>query len=68
MSADNWTICPNCRIDDEEDGVTLREDYEFYGIETGVLHVVYQAYCAYCDKRYTFNRSFDFATNEEITR
>lgn len=35
--------------------VTLREDYEFYGIEDGVLNISYSALCTSCD--WTFNHS-----------
>ena len=49
MSADNWAICPNSHShtgnpDDEDE--TFREDYEFYGAETGTLHISYSGHCS----------------------
>jgi hypothetical protein len=68
MSANNWTLCPQCHTDSEDTGVTLREDYEFWGIEKGVLEVAYQAWCMFCDWRFTFNREVNTETNEETER
>lgn len=83
MSADNWTYCPKCKAEredeisketrriaasygsvsiDEFDAArslladkmntapeqTWREDYEFYGVEDGVLHIVYRGGCKAC--------------------
>jgi len=70
MSAYSYTSCPQCYVDNTE-GVgsyALREDYEFYNIENGVLHVDYQAYCRDCGWRFSFNRSVDVVTKKETTR
>jgi hypothetical protein len=43
MSADNWTKCPRCGRDGEDDG-GLREDYEV-GIWNGQFHADYSGIC-----------------------
>ena len=52
MSADSWTSCFACEGTQEYDaeGVdkNFREDYEFYGAETGVVTVVYSGRCVEC--------------------
>jgi hypothetical protein len=52
MSADNWVICPRCReragIYASEAERTFREDYEFYGAETGEVTARYRGRCTVC--------------------
>ena len=50
MSADNWTECPRCESED----TTFREDYEFYGAETGTVSYTYSGYCRECELLVTF--------------
>lgn len=38
---------------------TLREDYEFYGIDEGLFHVDYSARCTKCGFGHTFKHSQD---------
>lgn len=49
MSADRWSSCPFCGKHDESDcNYRFREDYEFYGIEDGVVKVTYSGHCQEC--------------------
>lgn len=106
MSADNWTHCPKCRLeeelelkefkrrvdeaygkvssadynklrsdyvkavnaaeaDDDYGTRTLREDYEFYGIANGVLHVDYSASCESCGWSYSLNTEYNVLEEEK---
>jgi hypothetical protein len=88
MSADNWAVCPRCKIKrdseiqaemnrvaasygnvpvEEFDAArslladkintipdrTFREDYEFYGVEDGTLHISYSGNCGVCGLTFT---------------
>lgn len=53
MSADNWEVCPRCLHEagegaDREQHRTLREDYEWYGADKGVIEGAYSCACRVC--------------------
>jgi len=55
MSADNWTTCPRCDPNgDEDEKSSFREDYEFYGAESGTISWDYSGYCRECELQVTF--------------
>lgn len=39
---------------------TFREDYEFYGAETGVVHASYSGHCSLCDLSIQFTHEHRF--------
>lgn len=39
---------------------TFREDWEFYGIEDGVLHAQYGGSCTHCNLRVNLNEEIEF--------
>lgn len=45
---------------DKEDFYTLREDYEFYGVEEGIVTADYSASCAVCGlyTQFTYRHKF----------
>jgi hypothetical protein len=45
---------------DEENYRTFREDYEFYGVETGTLEISYRGECITCGLKYEHGESKTF--------
>jgi hypothetical protein len=70
MSADNWASCPRCAARDAKLGPypttpTFREDYEFYGGETGTLEISYHGQCTDCGLTLHVSEKREFWTPAE---
>lgn len=63
MSADNWTICPQCLVRDpflnqrDCNTHTFREDYEIGMNTDGSFVVIYSGRCTECDLRHEFKHT-----------
>jgi hypothetical protein len=60
VSADNWAVCPRCLSTDEHGYGTLREDYEFYGAESGTVNIDYSCSCRNCSLSFGFQEQRTF--------
>lgn len=58
MSADNWGICPRCKVRDPFSAEkTLREDYEFWMTEDGEFSAEYGCRCTTCGWSFQFRHA-----------
>jgi len=53
--------------DTENGDPTFREDYEFYGAQTGVVHVRYSGHCSLCNLSIKFTHEHRFWPPEKDT-
>lgn len=76
MSADHYAICPRC-VDEarktigllyicEEDYRTFREDYEFWGADSGTVNVHYRGECDKCGLACKFDEPHVFYEREGV--
>ncbi len=63
MSADAWDTCPRCLTE-----WMLREDYEFWGANTGAVKVDYRAECQECGLTLEFHDVYKFDLNQPDRR
>lgn len=61
MSADNWAICPRCKLKPnpyhEPLTTQFREDYEIGVLESGEFYVDYHGRCRDCGLEKVFHHS-----------
>lgn len=66
VSADNWAQCPRCKYNGGGE-YNFREDYEFYGAESGTLKFYYSGLCSDCGLSLVLSEHREFWTPPQAT-